>query len=70
MDVSIFNMPQSVAIATFLPVTAAQKETTSSRTGIFQQFSISYTFSNLFDIRVTFQNLEGRLVLGRGQALH
>lgn len=59
MDVPIFNIPQSVTIATVVPVTAAWKGTASSRTGIFHQFSISYTFSSLFDVGVAFQNLEG-----------
>lgn len=59
MDVPIFNIPQSVTIATVVAVTAAWKGTTSLKTGFFHQFSISYTFSSLFDIRVAFQNLEG-----------
>lgn len=65
MDVPVFSKPQSVTIATVVPVTAAQEETTSSGTNIFWQFSIFYTFSNLFDANVAFQIQLETIKVGR-----
>lgn len=76
MDVPIFNMPQCVTIATVVPVTAAWKGTASSRTVIYHQFSIFpillavYLMSEFHFKTWKGSKLEGRLILGRGQALH